>query len=117
MRIHHFALEACDMERTKSFYERVLGFTEECRLRYLGSELIFLTLNGIRLELLPQTEEKKNTTGSHLCFEVDDLQEIITRMAANHIVICEGPLTLENGWKTVFYEGPENEIIEFMQPQ
>lgn len=27
----------------------------------------------------------------------------------------EGPYKLQNGWKTVFYEGPNIEVIEFLQ--
>ena len=27
----------------------------------------------------------------------------------------EGPFKLKNGWETVFYQGPDNEVIEFLQ--
>ena len=48
-----------------------------------------------------------------MCFEVDNLYEVMDQFDSNRKI--EGPYKLENGWETVFYEGPNQEVIEFLQ--
>ncbi|MCM3664992.1 VOC family protein [Mesobacillus subterraneus] len=119
MRIHHFAMEVKDLALSKTFYENVLGFKEHSKPTFLGEKIVFLELAGFKLELTELIGNNKQTIIDrehvHLCFEVDDLREKIRRFEEMHIAPEEGPYQLNNGWETVFYQGPDNEILEFLE--
>jgi catechol 2,3-dioxygenase-like lactoylglutathione lyase family enzyme len=111
MRFHHYALEVSNIEESITFYKKHLGFQEENRMSFIGEEIVFLTSGDFRLELISGRQENDRTT--HICFEVFDLTEIINRFDASRKI--EGPYKLENGWQTVFYEGSDQETLEFLQ--
>lgn len=110
MRLHHYAMEVNNLEEAIAFYQKYLGFHTENRISFLGEEIVFMVSEDLRIELISNQQEKKMT---HLCFEVLDLHEVMNRLDINRKV--EGPYTLQNGWKTVFFEGPNQEMIEFLQ--
>lgn len=111
MRFHHYALEVKNIEESIAFYKKYLGFQEECRMDFLEEEIVFLTLKDFRLELL--SSHQKNDRLTHLCFEVNSLQDVMNQFGDCRKI--EGPYKLENHWETVFYEGPNQEILEFLQ--
>jgi lactoylglutathione lyase len=111
MRFHHYALEVNNLEVSIAFYKNYLGLEEESRMFFMGEEIVFLVSGDFRLELISSPQENGKTT--HLCFEVSDLQEVMDQF--DGIRKLEGPYKLENGWQTVFFEGPGQEIMEFLQ--
>ncbi|WP_312473768.1 VOC family protein [Neobacillus sp.] len=111
MRFHHYAIEVNNLEESIAFYKKYLGFQTESRFFFMGEEIVFLASNDFRLELISGQGENDKTT--HLCFEVSDLHEVMNRF--DDIRKIEGPYKLQNGWETVFFEGPDQEIIEFLQ--
>ncbi|MFJ5758158.1 VOC family protein [Neobacillus sp. NPDC093182] len=116
MRLHHFAIEVKDLETSASFYQKYFGLQEERRFLFNGEKIIFLKADDFRLELISSTEQSSSNPPSvHLCFEVDSINEVTKSFNENGIFAIEGPYKLENGWKTVFYQGPDNEVIEFIQ--
>ncbi|WP_404332972.1 VOC family protein [Mesobacillus maritimus] len=110
MRFHHYAIEVKDMEASILFYQNYLGFKIEQTLQFMGEEIVFLSLVDLKLELYLKQDKASHTQGIHLCFEVEDINEIM-----KDLPILEGPCQLENGWKTVFVEGPNHEVLEFLQ--
>lgn len=115
MKIHHYALEVKNLEAAKNFYEDLLGFKEYLRTSFQDEEIIFLNLNGFMIELIENKLNSHISENVHLCFEVDDIEDQIRVLAKSSLVPIEGPYTLENDWKTVFYKGTDSEIIEFLQ--
>jgi len=115
VRIHHVALEVKNVEAARAFYKDTLGFKEHLRTTFQDEEIIFLNLNGFMIELIANSQNRPICEIVHLCFEVDDIEDQIRRLAESSLVPIEGPHFLENGWKTVFYQGTANEIIEFLQ--
>lgn len=113
MRFHHFALEVINMEESIAFYKNCLGFQEEGRINFMGEEVVFLVLEDFRLELIPSQGQTQNNQTTHLCFEVNSLNKIMDRL--KDFTRIEGPYQLDNGWQTVCYEGPDQEILEFLQ--
>lgn len=111
MRFHHYALEVKNIEESVAFYKKYLGFQEECRMYFLEEEIVFLTLKDFRIELLSGHQKIDRLT--HLCFEVKHLQDVMNRFGDYRKI--DGPYKLENGWETIFYEGPNQEILEFLQ--
>jgi lactoylglutathione lyase len=110
MRFHHYGIEVNNLEESIAFYKKHMVLQEESRIFFMGEELVFLATNDFRLELISNQHENKNP---HLCFEVGDLNEVMKEFDSNKKI--EGPYKLQNGWKTVFYEGPNQEVIEFLQ--
>ncbi len=110
MRFHHYGIEVENLEESTTFYQEIFGLEIETRFSFMNEEIVFLTSDDIRLELIETSEHDKTT---HICFEVNDLHEAIKKL--NRIRRLEGPYKLENGWETVFYEGPNQEILEFIQ--
>ena len=78
---------------------------------FMGEEIVFLVLGDFRLELI--SGQQKTDKATHICFEVSDLHEVMKRF--DDIRKIEGPYKLENGWETVFFEGPDRRVIEFLQ--
>ncbi|MEH6995240.1 VOC family protein [Neobacillus drentensis] len=114
MRFHHFAIEVKELETSIAFYQKYLGLHEEDRLHFNKENIVFLSNYDLRIELISGGQQN-NSQGIHICFEVNNVQEIITIFNEHGISALEGPYKLNNGWETVFYEGPDNEVIEFLQ--
>nr|WP_263325593.1 VOC family protein [Neobacillus sp. Marseille-Q6967] len=114
MRVHHFGIEVKDLDRSASFYKNLLGFREIGRMTFLEENILFLQNQEIRIELISGGKQD-NHQATHICFEVNCLDDVIRRFNENGMKALEGPYQLKNGWKTVFYEGPDHEIIEFLQ--
>lgn len=110
MRLHHYGLEVSDLEESIKFYTDLLGLELESRHTFLGEEIAFLASSHFRLELVCHPH---STNSAHICFEISDLRQVIDNLGRNKI--AEGPYILDNGWETIFYEGPNHEIIEFLQ--
>ncbi|NYE05178.1 lactoylglutathione lyase [Bacillus niacini] len=116
MHFHHIAIEVKDLETSAAFYQKYIGLQEESRFLFGGEKIIFLKADNFRMELISTTEQSSNNHSSiHLCFEVDSIDDVTQHFNENGIFAIDGPYKLENGWETIFYQGPENEIIEFMQ--
>ncbi|WP_010285133.1 VOC family protein [Bacillus timonensis] len=107
MKFHHYGLEVNNLEDSVTFYKNHLGFKEEKRLRFMAEEVVFLTLGSFRLELI-----SSNRLNTHICFEVINLNMAMTQLMGFQKI--EGPYKLDNGWQTVFYEGPNQEIVELL---
>ena len=110
MRFHHYGLEVDNLEESVAFYKKHLGLQEENRIFFMGEEIVFLAAGDLRIELISNQSEDKY---AHICFEVNDLKEVINQFDGHRKI--EGPYKLENGWETIFYEGPNKEVIEFLQ--
>jgi lactoylglutathione lyase len=116
MHFHHIAIEVKDLETSAAFYQKYIGLQEESRFLFSGEKIIFLKADNFRMELISTTEQSSNNPSSmHMCFEVDSINEVAQHFNENGIFAIDGPYKLENGWETIFYPGPDNEIIEFMQ--
>lgn len=110
MRFHHYGLVVDRLEESVAFYKKHFRLQEESRFSFMEEDIVFLAAREFRLELISSQSAENNT---HLCFEVDDLYELMKRFDSNRRI--EGPFKLENGWETIFYEGPNKEVIEFLQ--
>ncbi|RSD25386.1 VOC family protein [Mesobacillus subterraneus] len=115
MRIHHYALEVANLAASITFYKSIIGFQESSKVLFQGEEIFFLDLDGFKLELLKKQTKQGLQSNVHLCFEVDHLERKIEELKILNLHPIEGPYHLETGWKTVFYNGPDNEIIEILQ--
>ena len=114
MRFHHFAIEVRDLETSIDFYREFIGLSEEGRISFNDEEIVFLVSNDFRLELISGGQQHVSQD-VHICFEVDNVHEVINRFSEKGIQAIEGPYKLKNSWETVFYKGPDDEVVEFLQ--
>jgi len=125
----HLALKVEDLTRTKAFYEK-LGF-KESGSGYLPTtegdiQIRFLEKNGFVIEVIEMIGEglaelKKRGSGliDHIALEVSNVSEALdaARKARLHLknhMIQDLPL-LERGVRFFFVEGPDGELVEFVQ--
>ncbi|MQR93866.1 VOC family protein [Fictibacillus phosphorivorans] len=111
--LHHIGLYVGDMKTSCDFYEKILPIEKKESFMWNDTELIFLVGKGYQLELMPILEDHAGF--SHIAFSVISVTEKINELSQKEIFLAEGPYDLPNGWRTVFYEGPDGEEIEFIQ--
>jgi lactoylglutathione lyase len=113
MKLHHLGMEVNDLERSILFYKTLLGLHFIKRVRFLKEELIFLQGEGLTIEFIQK--ETPLPSSSHLAFHTESIYKTMLGLEDKGIYAMEGPYTLNNGWRTVFYEGPDGETIEFIE--
>lgn len=122
--LHHIAIICSDYERSKRFYTEVLGFTidKEIYRAERQSYLLKLHLNGhylIELFSFPNPPKRLSQPEAqglrHLCFEVSNLDEVISDLAAKHVV-CE-PIRVDesNQKRFTFFQDPDALPIELYE--
>lgn len=116
-KIHHYAVEVANPVEVCQFYREILGFEIEPRVDMEGEKLIFLKLGEFRLEIFQNGLSQSISNHVHLCFQTISLQESMKKFADAGLKVDEGPYFLKNGWKSVFYKGLANEVIEIIEVQ
>jgi lactoylglutathione lyase len=116
LKIHHYAMEVFDINKVSNFYKDLLDFVEDEKVEFPGEVIIFLRNAEARLELIESKQESMLPGNVHLCFETVNIRKVVERFLKAGVPILEGPISLRNGWKSVFFIGPAGELIEFLEP-
>ncbi|WP_199614840.1 VOC family protein [Paenibacillus alkalitolerans] len=114
LRVHHMALETPDLGQSISFYTELFGFELQRSVRLGEENIAFLTQGGFTLELIEANNCEPPGTSVHFAVEVDDFEAWPEKLAAAGVPVAEGPLRFENGWKTIFIQGPSGELLELL---
>jgi methylmalonyl-CoA/ethylmalonyl-CoA epimerase len=113
-RIDHIAILTDDLDASLVFWRDTLGLklTHVTYVPDEGSMVAFLPTGGSEIELVKPTTtdsglarylEKRGPGMHHVCLEVDDLAEIITRLKEKGLqLINEEPRTSSDGRKYAF---------------
>ena len=138
----HTGITVADLERSLAFWQGVLGFELSHRPHHTGdlasevtgvsgAEISIAVLKGYghKIELLeyiaPADRRRVNIrpcdVGSlHVAFTVDDLDAVLSAIAASGWRAVGKPQTLESGpnagKRVVYVRDPDGTTIEFMQP-
>ena len=138
-RFDHVGITVRDLDAVTAFFDG-LGFEVEGRMPMQGefvdtvigipnsrSEIVTLRLpdGGTRLELSSFTEPApepgspeamSNELGlRNICFEVDDLQAVVDRLAADGYAPVGGIGQYETIWRMAYIRGPEGIIVALAQ--
>ncbi|MDR7074921.1 VOC family protein [Fictibacillus barbaricus] len=113
MMLHHIGMYVENLERSVAFYEKIVTIQSMEKLNWNDTKLLFIKGEGFQLELIQDAHEV--TKGAHIAFTVMSIEEKIRELQYQGLSPSEGPYQVENGWKTVFYEGPDGEEIEFIE--
>lgn len=114
----HVGIPTEDMEATKQFYE-ALGFQSIYETTNNGGLVRFFSYGDILIE----TYEKAGCAQvrgaiDHIALAVNDIEAVTEQAREQQFHIVEGPTTLpfwENGVRYICIEGPNHEIVEFLQ--
>jgi methylmalonyl-CoA/ethylmalonyl-CoA epimerase len=99
-RIHHVAAVVRDLEASLGFYRDILGLELETVMSIPSDRvrIAFLPLGDSKIELVAPTDdttgvarflEAKGEGFHHVCFEVPDLAETLTRLAIDGIELID----------------------------
>ena len=138
-RLTHIGICVSDMERSTRFYRDLLGFTYESDLRVAGEpsdtllrlrdvdlHAVYLTRDGVRIELLafasppapsPRTRAMHERGLTHLSFRVADMEATIAALrAAGERVLDETIIRFpEFGAGACMVTDPDGQLIELVQ--
>jgi lactoylglutathione lyase len=114
LRFHHMALETPNLRQSISFYSELFGFKLQRSVRLGEENIAFLTLDGFTLELIEVQEAEPPGSSVHFAVEADDFEAWTEKLASAGVPVTEGPLRFENGWKSIFIQGPSGELLELL---
>lgn len=115
MKLHHYAIDVTDMESSTRFYSRLLNFTDIREEKINGENITFLIKESFIMELVENKDLEQHNEHTHLCFQVKELDTIIDSFGFDGLHPVEGPHMLDNGWKVAFFQGPDKELLEFLE--
>ena len=118
-RISHIAFDVYDMEKSLDFYCNILGFKKVFEIRDDDEnpwiEYIKVA-DGQFIELFYNRQnEGSQGSYSHLCLEVEDINEIADRLCEKGITIDSGPTMGKDKNYQCWAKDPDGNRIEFMQ--
>ena len=138
-RLTHIGICVADLERSLRFYRDLLGFTVEhelavegeptdtlLRLRGTNLRALYLTRDGVRIELLhfasppapPPRERPMNEHGlTHLSFRVADLDAMVAGLQAAGVRVLEETVLRFPEFQSAacFIVDPDGQLIELVQ--
>ncbi|MCA1061019.1 VOC family protein [Rossellomorea aquimaris] len=115
MKLHHIGMYVKSLKASKEFYQIYFGFEEELNFRWGSENILFLKKGCSRLELIEEPGEENKRAFLHIALVADDLIKEVALVKEKGLMPVEGPLLLDNGWKVVFFFGPDGEIIELVE--
>lgn len=125
--LNHAALLVADVERSRQFYVRVLELEEMQRPATFAFPGAWLRKGSIELHLIGEVEagraaqvhpgyrgdEHAGGYGSHLAFEVDDLDETMRHLRSQNVEVVGGPRDRGDGVQQLYICDPDGYMIEF----
>lgn len=114
----HVGIPTNDMEATIAFYE-ALGFRKKWETENNG-RVVFFELGDIIIETYEKNGQAAGVRGAidHVALRVSDIEKAEEEVRKTGYPIVEGPCFLpfwENGIRYICVQGPNMEIIEFLQ--
>jgi len=125
MKIHHFAIEVKDIDKSIEFYTKKLDFiiktpktqTEDNKYLYVN-----IGLGGVELELIQildkQTQKKEKSTPRmcpHIALESDDFDRDFEELKKRGVLIFDGPHVIPNDVKMLTILDPDSYRIDIGQ--
>ena len=122
MAYDHGAFSVSNLEEAIRFYTEKLGFLFlfQNENPQHGERYAFLDFQGARLELIEMTGEPfipakpVRPYCPHLCFETDDLDEVLTRLAENGIELLDGPNEIPGCERWIYFTDPDQNVVEYI---
>ncbi|OIJ14552.1 glyoxalase [Anaerobacillus arseniciselenatis] len=122
-RVEHVAIMVTNMDESIDFYKKLFGFEVRQRGQNKKREMTFLYLPsepGFEIELMrdlvPSETYHEKGLVNHLAFTVDNIEEAFQFLKENGVEPhSETPNIAIDGAKTMFFSGPNNELLQFVE--
>lgn len=141
--VHHACVIVSDMAKSLKFYRDILGMREDVNVFFdadpvmMGlpdtkprQHIVMLSAGNTNVELIQYLEPKgKRNEGRtcdpasmHICFQVNDIEKTYEDLKAKGVLFHRSPSTIGEsgdglaGYGYVYFRGPDNEVLELMQP-
>ena len=119
----HVAIKVTDLDRSLDYYVNKLGFPEMLRLSKDDGTvwLVYLRITDTQyLEVFPGAENDRapgwDANGmNHMCLTVDNIDEVLTRIAAAGLTLLLPLKTAIDGNRQAWLEDPDGNRIELME--
>ncbi|GAK40679.1 VOC family protein [Paenibacillus urinalis] len=122
-KLEHVGVVVRSIDESSAFYEKVLGMElKEIRQPNPNVRLGFLGFPGeanLIIELVERTNSELPNEGTvnHIAFTVEDVEQEAARIAEHGVAfINEKIVTLADGTRFIFFQGPDGERLELYQP-
>lgn len=120
----HVGLYIKDVERSKKYYEEILGFT--CVSEFtndFGDQLAFMKSENMILELIQHKVwmDRKDGLFDHIAMQVDDIEAVSAHLKTKGVefedeIYFETRIShFKNGVKYQAFRGPDGEHLEIYQ--
>ena len=118
--IHHIAIWASDLERTRAFYVDTLGLSmvRECARPERGDVILTLQVSGVELEIFcapghpPRPSYPEALGLRHLAFRVADMDAVIAALAAKGVAVEPVRVDPFTGGRMTFLHDPDGQPLE-----
>jgi methylmalonyl-CoA epimerase len=120
--MHHVAVQVADLERSITFYQDTLGLRLQSQddLSARGLKKALLRAGSGTVELLQylgQPVPADDGPVAHIAFRVTDIDRAWAELKKAGVQLeDEAPRELEGGLKIAFLRGPDQELIELLEP-
>ena len=120
--IDHIGIRVSDLDRAMAFYD-VLGFEFE---HQSANDAVMIIKNGqgVEINLIYNANDTNNGKNilmdigtkyagyTHIALGVDSIKRTIDVLAANDILITQGPVMMREGHVAVFVRDPDRNVLE-----
>ncbi|TDL31024.1 glyoxalase [Jeotgalibacillus sp. S-D1] len=117
--IHHVSILVTDLEKSKQFYEEVLGFQESSERPDFDFPGAWYQLGNTQLHLIVHKDGKTlrgtskiDSRDGHFAIRVKDIEKFIARLKTFQVEILNKPDN-KTDWHQVFISDPDGNLIEF----
>lgn len=122
-KVEHVAIIVSDMEKSIEFYTKFFSFEVRQRGQNPRREMTFLSnpnQPGFEIELIrdlvPSGPYNEKGLVNHLAFTVDNIIEVMDFFKENGMEFhTETPNIAIDGAKTIFFSGPNQELLQLVE--